>query len=92
MPSSWRGVDYYFGLHRNDTSVAVFARASVRKHIRLPVVVDGAAVRVSVPRARIGNPSWFGFAVAGGREAEVEARGSADYAPAKVVFRHRLTA
>jgi hypothetical protein len=92
VPSSWKGVDYYFGLHGNDTSVALFARTAVRKFTRLPVVVRGASVTVSVPRARLGNPKWFGFAVAAGREAEVEAQGSADYAPAKGVFRYVLVA
>jgi len=92
VPSSWRGVDYYFGLHGNDTGVALFARSGVRKFTRLTVVVRGASLTVSVPRSRLGNPKWFGFTVAAGREAEVETEGSADYAPAKGVFRYVLVA
>ena len=85
-------MDYYFGVHGNDLGMALFARTAVRKLTRLPVVVRRASLTVRVPRAKLGDPAWFGFMLAAGREAEVEAQGSADYAPAKGVFRYVLTA
>lgn len=87
---AWKGVDYYFGVHGNDTSVALFAKNGVRTFTQLPVVARGANLTVSVPRAKLGKPKWFGFTVAAGREADVEAQGSADSAPARGLFRYVL--
>jgi hypothetical protein len=88
----WRGVDYVFGVHGNEPRVALFKRMDARTVSRLPALLRGASLTVRVPRAKLGSPTWFAFTLAAGREADVDAEGSADIAPAKGVFRYVVTA
>jgi hypothetical protein len=92
VPRGWKGVDYVFGVHGNEPGVALFKRLGAATRGRLPALVKGASLTVRVPRAKLGNPRWFAFTLAAGREADVEARGSADHAPVTGVFRYVLTA
>lgn len=87
--TGWFGANYWLGLHTGQTTAVLVEKAS-RRSIRLPATTRGATIVISVPRARIGNPRWFGFIVAAGREGENEAEGGSDYAPAKGVFRYTL--
>jgi hypothetical protein len=87
-PRGWTGADYVFGVHGNEPGVVLFKRLKGRTISRLPAVVLGPRLTIRVPRAKLGNPGWFTFTLAGGREADAEARGSADDAPAKGVFRY----
>jgi hypothetical protein len=88
--SSWAGVNYYFGLHAVDPVARFRVMGSQAKPIRLPTVIRGATVTVTVPRARLGSPRWFAFNVAAARETDVETEGSADLAPATGSFRYVL--
>jgi len=90
-PSGWRGVDFVLGLHGSQTAVRFRKMDStVVEHRKL--VVTGAALSFSIPRAKLGSPAWFDFSVAAARETEETGQGGGeDYAPASGAFRYRLT-
>ena len=88
-PSGWRGADFVVGLHGTQTAVRFRKMGSTGLDV-LPATVAGDTLSFSIPRAALGNPDWFEFSVAAGRETERAGEGSEDYAPADGTFRYRL--
>lgn len=91
--TGWRGVDYALGLHGTERAVTLAKQGPGSRRIdRFKLVTRGSTLSFSVPRGKLGNPAWFDFVVAAGRETAEEGRGgSEDYAPSRGAFRYRLT-
>lgn len=93
----WAGADYFVGLHGTEKT-AVLVKSGTRKNpkstllARYTVAVNGRTLSFSVRRRKLGNPVWFEFAVAAGREtSDQNATGGSDEAPARGAFHYRLT-
>lgn len=85
----WRGADFALGAHGASKAGQV-----VRLGRRSPRVATfeirtvGSTLTFSVARRALGNPRWFAFVVAAGRETESAAGGGADLAPDRGTFRY----
>ena len=96
-PGGWTGADFYAGLHGTQTS-GLLVRAPTnlwaarwRSIGRFAVSVHGRTVRFSLSRKTLGNPAWFDFAIATGRELSNETSGGgSDEAPTQGAFTYRL--
>ena len=95
-PYGWLGADYYAGLHGMEKT-AILVRAPTAKSgqgrvlARTKAVVAGRTLSFSVSRAKLGDPDWFEFVVAAGREmSDQSIGGGADEAPARGAFHYQL--
>ena len=93
-PRGWLGGEYYLGTHGTEPSaVLVQAAAGARGTVlaRPKVVRSAHTIAMSIARRALGDPDWFEFAVAVGREGSTAVSGGgSDEAPARGVFRYRL--
>lgn len=94
-PGGWMGLDYALGMH-GIAPRAVFRdmHAEGPQVATLPSRISGSTITIDLPRARIGNPAWFDFNVAVGREGGDEiggASGGGDIIPATGTARYRLS-
>jgi hypothetical protein len=85
----WRGVDYAFGTH-GPSDTAVLVRMGGGKVAELAVATSGSTMSLSVPRRALGNPDWFTFTVAAGREGAEDRGGGGDFIPASGTLRYTL--
>ncbi len=97
-PSGWTGLDYALGMHGVDDR-AVFRAMSPVPGVDAPPqretlrsTVSGREIRIDLPRRLIGNPTYFAFNVAVGREggAETSSAGG-DSIPATGTARYTLS-
>lgn len=100
-PSGWMGLDYALGMHGvDDRAVFRDMQASIGRGggTGMPPVlrtlrssVSGREITIDLPRALIGEPDYFDFNVAVGREgADEGAGGGGDVIPAEGTARYRL--
>jgi hypothetical protein len=90
----WQGANFAVGTHGpSKTGVLVrVGKAGSRQVARFKVVLSGPTVTFTIQRRALGNPAWFTFLVAAGRElADDERGGGADFAPGRGTFRYTLT-
>lgn len=96
----WRGVDYAVGTHGPQQTGIMTKATGVTTQTsgwtvvtRFKVVTSGRTLSFSIARRQLGNPAWFDFAVAAGREMGEEGAtgGGADSAPSHGTFHYRLT-
>jgi hypothetical protein len=85
----WRGADYAFGTHGPAES-AMLVRMGGGKLADLDVTTSGSTMTLSVPRSALGDPDWFTFTVAAGREGAEEGEGDGDFVPASGTLRYTL--
>ena len=93
----WRGANFALGTH-GPSQTGVMVRmgqgppAESRQVARFEILTSGSTLTFSIPRRALGNPAWFTFQVAAGRETATEEQGGgADFAPARGTFRYSLT-
>ena len=95
----WAGLDYALGMHGVDDR-AVFramhprfgedgGRGAAPGLRTLRSLVSGRAIRIDLPRALIGDPAYFDFQAAVGREGADES-GEGDLLPGTGTARYRL--
>jgi hypothetical protein len=91
-PGDWTGVDFSLGVHGWGGKGGL-VRTGSREPVWFPVSTAGRTLTFTVARRHLGNPAWFDFVAAAGRESEDESQsgGRPDYAPARGVFHYRLT-
>lgn len=98
-PGGWTGLDYALGMHGVDDR-AVFRAMQPRFGERggvggapglrtLGSRVSGREIHIDLPRALIGNPAYFDFQAAVGREGSDES-GEGDLLPDTGTARYRL--
>ena len=94
----WTGMDYYVGLHGTQNTALLVKPGTAKTPrstllARYRVAVKGRTLSFSVSRHKLGNPAWFDFVVAAGREMSDQsaAGGGADEAPARGAFHYLLT-
>ena len=95
FPGGWPGANFAVGTHGpSKTGVLVrLDKSGSRQLARFKLVISGSTVSFSIQRRALGNPAWFTFQVAAGRESENEEQGGgADAAPGfRGTFRYTLT-
>ena len=95
-PRGWMGLDFFAGLHGTERTAIVVKpppAPSGKSTVlgRPKVAVGGRTLTFSVSRRKLGDPAWFEFVVAAGRETSgPTTRGGADEAPDRGVFRYQL--
>lgn len=89
-PSGWMGLDYALGMHGVDTRAVFRAMREEGPRVRtLTSRVAGRTISLDLPRALIGDPAYFAFNVAVGREGGNEV-GGGDSIPPAGTLRYRM--
>jgi hypothetical protein len=95
-PHGWTSPDYYAGLHGTDKTAVLLKTPTTQSGqgkvlARPKVVVAGRTLGFTISRSALGDPPWFEFAVAVGRETASQApKGGTDEAPAHGTFHYKL--
>jgi hypothetical protein len=84
-PSGWKGADYSAGALATQTTGTLTKGPGWRRVATFKLAVSGRTMTLSIPRRRVGNPAWFHFVVAAGREG-----GVSDSSPDRGSFRYVL--
>jgi hypothetical protein len=89
----WLGANFAAGTHGPSTrgQMVRLAQGTSRRVATFPIATSGSTLTFSLPRRALGNPASFAFTVAAAREMAQANEGGVDVAPARGVFRYRLT-